>query len=86
MKAKLLKDTPDIKAGAIFTTLNYNTCTKHFINSVFDEGEYINYLFYFYDDQYAKDWSTLDEYQTYHIKLVKSQPDWFQIIENEENL
>ena len=86
MKAKLLKDTPDIKAGAILTTLNYNTCTKHFIDSVFDVDEYINYLFYFYDDQYAKNWSTLNEYQMYHIDLVKSQPDWFQIIEHEENL
>lgn len=86
MRVKLLKDTPDIKAGAIFTTLNYNVCTKHFIDSVFNGNEYINYLFYFYDDQYAKAWSTLNEYQMYHIDSVKLQPDWFQIIENEENL
>lgn len=86
MRAKLLKDTPDIKAGAILTTLNYNACTKDFIDNFFVSNRYQDYLFYFYDDIYSNNWTTTDEYQMYHIDLVKSQPDWFQIIENEKNL
>lgn len=86
MKAKLLKDTPDIKAGAIFSSITYNACTKSFIDEFFVSNRYKDYLFYFYDDTYSNEWPTTDEYQMYHIDLVKSQPDWFQIIEDEENL
>lgn len=81
MRVKLLKDTPDIEAGAIFTTLNYNACTKHFIGSNFDTDDYRKYVFYFYDDQYANELSSLREFQMYHVELVRLKPDWFQIIE-----
>ena len=40
MKAKLLKDTPDIEAGAIFTTLRHNVCTKEFRGRNFSIDDY----------------------------------------------
>lgn len=82
MKVKLLKDTPDIKAGAIFSTLKYNVCTKDFIDSYYG-ADYQRHVFYFYDDNYANEWDSFsrDTFQSYLIDLVKSKPDWFEIIE-----
>jgi len=80
MKAILLKDTPDLRAGAVFTTVNYNACTKDFLDQM--EKSLPTDLYHFLDDEFVREPSTVrvEDYIYYSLDRVLSLPDWFEII------
>ena len=83
MKVKLLKDTPDLKAGAIFTTLRYNACTKDFLDRM--ENVYPTDFYHFLDDEFVQepDSTRIEDYIYYSLDRIKCLPEWFEILEDE---
>ena len=81
MKVKLLKDTPDLKAGAIFTTLKYNACTKDFLDRM--ENVFSTDVYHFLDDKFVQEPLSIkiEDYIYYSLDRIKSLPEWFEIIE-----
>lgn len=81
MRVKLLKDTPDLKAGAIFTTLKYNACTKDFLDRL--ENILPTDVYHFMDDEFVLDPLSVrvEDYIYYSLDRIKSLPEWFEIIE-----
>lgn len=81
MRVKLLKDTPDLKAGAIFTTLKYNACTKYFLDEM---GDFLSTdVYHFLDDEFVREPLSVEtkDYIYYSLDRIKSLPEWFEIIE-----
>lgn len=85
MKAKLLKDTPDLKAGAIFESLNYNASTQAFIDNF--EDYHWSYVFNFLQDEFTNDRDSVSEddyiYYTRARLLALAELGWFEILEDE---
>lgn len=83
MKVKLLKDTPDLKAGAIFTTLRYNACTKDFLDGM--ENNISTDVYHFLDDEFVQEPLSvrIEDYIYYSLDRIKSLPEWFEILEDE---
>lgn len=85
MKARLLKDTPDLKAGAIFESLEYNASTSYFIDNFDDYRSDSVFNFLKSDDVVCPDSVDWDDYIWYTkrriLDLVKE--GWFEIIEDE---
>lgn len=85
MKVRLLKDTPDLKAGAIFESIEYNASTSYFIENF--EGFKSSHVFNFLKDKYVVCPYSVDltDYIWYTeerlLDLVKE--GWFEIIEDE---
>lgn len=86
MKAKLLKDTPDLKAGAIFSTIDYNASTRKFIDD-FEDYHWTD-VFHFLDDDFTNSRDTVQrsDYIWYSKKRFEALVElgWFEIIEDYE--
>ena len=85
MKARLLKDTPDLKAGAIFQSLEYNASTEAFINN-FEDYQW-SHVFHFMKDDFVNDPNTVEknDYLWFTRKRLLSlaKLGWFEILEDE---
>ena len=81
MRVKLLKDTPDLIAGAIFTTIKYNACTKDFLDRL--ENILSTDVYHFLDDEFVQDPSSvrIEDYIYYSLERIKALSEWFEIIE-----
>ena len=85
MKAKLLKDTPDLKAGAIFESIEYNASTEAFINDFEDYQR--SHVFHFMNDEFVNDPTTVDKHEylwfTWKRLSALAELGWFEILEDE---
>lgn len=86
MKARLLKDTPDLKAGAIFESLEYNASTSYFIDNFEDYCSSDVFNFLRGKDVVCPKSVTWNDYIWYTKKRVLDlvEEGWFEIIEDDE--
>lgn len=86
MKAKLLKDTPDLKAGAIFQSLKYNASTQVFIDN-FEDYMWSHVFNFLEDDGLTNSFFTVEKgdyiWFTYTRLRALAELGWFEILEDE---
>jgi hypothetical protein len=77
MKVKLLKDLPDLKAGAIFKTITQEEYNEEF----YEEDLYKpSDLVYLGKDEFQK-FPHVETHYAFELEIIVNNPDWFEIIE-----